>query len=80
MDAPVGEEVFSWRQNGSKRGNYGKMIREGMKSARMEDIWYVPIEKTAKKKGLTLKQAVRGMEMLSMMDSDVYWEDDYNGC
>lgn len=80
MDAPVGEEVFSWCQNGSKRGNYGKMIREGMKSARMEDIWYVPIEKTAKKKGLTLKQAVRGMEMVSMMDSDVYWEDEYDGC
>ena len=79
MDAPVDGELFTWTQNGSKRGNYGKMIRAGMKSARMEDIWYHPIEETPKKKGVTLMDKMNEIEYVDMMNDDTYWGE-CDGC
>lgn len=79
MDAPMDGELFTWTQNGSKRGNYGKMIRAGMKSARMEDIWYRPIEETPKKKGVTLMDKMNEIEYVDMMNDDAYWGE-CDGC
>lgn len=76
MDAPVDGSVFTWSQTGSRKGSYGKMIREGTKSARMEDIWYTPVEQMPKKAGMLLGKAVERIEMISMMNTDEYWADD----
>ena len=55
------------------------MIRAGMKSARLEDIWYHPIEETPKKKGVTLMDKMNEIEYVDVMNDDAYWGE-CDGC
>lgn len=51
MTFPMDGTVQSWTQKGKKRGKYTNLIVPVTKSAKLEDIWYVPIEEQPKKKG-----------------------------
>lgn len=77
MDFPVDGTVKSWTQKCSKKGKYTRLIVPVTKSARMEDIWYVPIEQRPKKQGggmKCLKTEMKGYE--SPLDTDIEEEDE----
>lgn len=71
MDFPIDGTVKSWTQKGKKRGKYTNLILNVTKSAKLEDIWYVPIEERPKKKGKGisgLKEENTGYESSLLMD------------
>lgn len=76
MTFPMDGTMQSWTQKGKKRGKYTNLIVPVTKSAKLEDIWYTPIEERPKKKGRGISWLKKPAEYESSLDIDLDEEEE----